>query len=65
MLTDLMYENSFFPKVTKPTRITTKAATVLDHTWTNMLNKKQATGLLVDCIADHLPVLSCIELEKN
>jgi len=35
----------------------------LDHTWKNILNKKQATGLLIDCIADHLPVLSCIELE--
>ena len=35
---DLMYENSFYPAITKPTRFTATSATVLYHMWTNILN---------------------------
>ena len=35
---DIMYENSFYPSLTKPTRITCTSATVIGHNWTNMLS---------------------------
>ena len=56
---DTVYENSFYPTTTKPTRIICTSATVIDHIWTNMLllNRKITTAKMVDCVADHLPVV--------
>ena len=76
-----MYENSFYPAITKPTRFTATSATVLDHInkqnstnstknstklnkKTNKLNKKLASAVMVDCAADHLPVLLCVQLHN-
>ena len=61
---DLMYENSFYPAITKPTRFTATSATVLHHMWTNILNKKLASAVMVDCVADHLPILFSIQLHN-
>ena len=63
-LIDIMYENSFYPTITTPTRITCTSATVIDHVWTNMLplNRKITTAIMVDCVADHLPVVLCAQV---
>ena len=63
-LIDLLYENSFYPAITKLTRFTATSATVLDHMWTNILNKKLASAVMVDCEAVHLPILLCVQLHN-
>ena len=62
---DVMYEHSFFPTITKPTRITASSATVLDHIWTNVFNSKMSSNILTDCVADHLPVILCLETKND
>ena len=57
-----MFENGFRPLITKPTRITTTSSTAIDHIWTNVYNSKTCAGIIVDCIADHLPVTQCCQL---
>ena len=51
--------------ITKPTRITTSSATVLDHIWTNVFNSKMSSSILTDCVADHLPVILCLETNND
>ena len=43
------------------------SATVIDHIWTNMLplNRKITTAILVDCVADHLPVVLCTQVNNK
>ena len=52
---DLMTSYSFYPSITKPTRITTKSATLIDNIFTNS-HTKQTAGILVTDISDHLPI---------
>jgi len=56
--TDLLqnfYSNSFFPCITKPTRITQNSSTCIDHIWTNMLSNC-LSGIIDFKVTDHLPV---------
>ena len=57
-----MFENDFHPLITKPTRITGTSATAIDHIWSNAYGCKTNAGILVDCIADHLPVMQCSQI---
>ena len=61
---DTMYDNNYYSLITKPTRITTASATLIDHTWTNIFNLQTDCGILTDCIADHLPIILCVELNS-
>jgi len=62
---DLMFDHSFFSCITKPTRITPTTVTVLNQIWINIFNKRTGSGIIVDCIADHLPVAFCVELDDS
>ena len=54
---DHMYSMGLFPLITKPTRITTSTATLIDNIWTNKLNVNNCvSGLLIDDLSDHLPI---------
>ena len=59
-----MYENTFYPTITKTSRITCTSATVIDYIWTNILplHRKITTAVMVDCVADHLPVVLCAQV---
>ena len=59
---DTMYDNNFYSLITKPSRITTTCATLIDHIWTNIFNLQTDCGILTDCIADHLPIIFCVQL---
>ena len=43
-------KNGFYSLISKPTRITTHSATLIDHAWTNTFNYH--SGIIVDSIAD-------------
>ena len=50
--------NQLFPTITKPTRITSTTATLLDNLMVNLsLNQNYLSGILVDNMSDHLPCL--------
>ena len=59
-----MYEHKLYPTINKPTRITTNNAALIDHIWTDILHCKISCGILVDYIADHLPILQSIQLKS-
>ena len=61
-----MTSHSFKPLITKPTRITSTTATLIDHIWTNDLrlyNHFNSTITITD-ITDHLPCITSIKNEK-
>ena len=59
-LIDIIYNNSFVPVITKPTRITEHSKTLIDHIYTNTdlttPTYKHKQGILRTDISDHYPV---------
>ena len=55
---NLMYSHSLFPVITKPTRVTSKSATLIDNIFTNNIfhADKVLTGILHSDITDHYPI---------
>ena len=53
---ELLYDNNMIPTITKPTRITTSSATLIDNILINMeLGENTTSGIIEDNISDHLP----------
>ena len=52
---DMMYSNTFFPLITRPTRITSHSATLVDNIFQNSLETNLLSGLLFTDVSDHLP----------
>ena len=55
---DGMYSNMFFPLITRPSRITSHTATLIDNIFANNFFERSRSGLLFTDISDHLPVFS-------
>lgn len=53
-----MYSMSLYPKITRPTRVTSHCATLIDNVFTNDVNNNTISGLLVNGITDHLPMFT-------
>ena len=54
---NLIYQNSFIPTVNKPTRVTRKTSTILDHILTNLfVNTNFKTFIFKIDISDHFPI---------
>ena len=51
-----MYASSFFPLVTKPTKIADKTVTLIDNTFVNNTNKFSKRGILISDLLDHLTI---------
>ena len=49
-----MYSNTFLPLITRPTRITSHSATVIDNVFQNSLQNNLLSGLSFTDISDHL-----------
>lgn len=67
-----MYSMSLYPKITRPTTVTSHRATLIDNVFTNYVNNNTISGLLVNDITDHLPAFTVHsrnygynKLEKN
>ena len=56
---DIMFSRSFFPLISRPTRITSNSATLIDI-FTNDQNNCSASGLLFPDISDHPPILTIL-----
>ena len=53
---DMMYSNTFFPLITRPTSITSHSATLIDKIFQNSLETNLPSGLLFPDISDHSPI---------
>ena len=60
---NLMSSNSFFPLISKPTRITSSSVTLIDNIFTNIFEFKMVFGILSADLTDHLPIFQITNLE--
>ena len=58
----IMTAHSFIPTITKPTRITSTTATLIDNVFINCITAKYARCILCSDISDHLPIMVKINL---
>ena len=57
---DSLASNSFIPLMLQPTRITGHSNTLIDNTFSNVIDPDIISGNLTATISDHLPQLSII-----
>lgn len=65
MFVDTMCSLGFFPLISKPTRITTHSATIIDNIFTNIKDGEVLSGLFTIDISDHLPVFAIYKNHQN
>lgn len=56
-----MYSTSLFPEITRLSRITSHCATLIDNIFSNDIDNRIISGLLINDISDHLPVFTVFE----
>ena len=64
-LVDCFSEYGFAPIISKPTRITSHTATLIDHIFTNNCHTITQTGVITEALSDHMPVYVNILLDPN
>ena len=52
---DLLLENSLFPVISKPTRISHSSTTLIDDILVKDLNSNSKSGIFLDSLSDHCP----------
>ena len=57
---DMIFSHDLLPVITKPTGITSHTATLIDHIYTNTVNRLTSGIAKVD-ISDHLPVFCIVD----
>ena len=55
-----MYITGLYPSITRPTRITTNSATLIDNIFTNIIDYKVESGLIIIDVGNYLPVFANI-----
>ena len=55
---DLMLCKGFLPCIDRPTRITNKSATLIDHCWCNNMNDVRLNGILMHNESDHFGIFT-------
>ena len=64
--TNLMTQYSFYPTVTKPSRVAKKSATLIDHIWINFdVQKESRSNIIFTGITDHFPVTLKLPTGQN
>jgi hypothetical protein len=62
---DMIYSNSCFPVITQPTRVTICTEALIDHIYTNVLNKPITSGICLTKISDHFHVFLILHKIKS
>ena len=61
-----MYSRMFFPLITRPTRIISNTAMLIDNICTNNFNNISVSGLMFCDVSDHLPIFTLLlDQSKN
>jgi hypothetical protein len=55
---ELMYSNSLFPLISKPTRVTKHSASLIDNIFCNDVSMEKFNGILFTDISDHFPLFT-------
>jgi hypothetical protein len=48
-----IFSHGFIPVITKPTRVTTSSATLIDHMYSNLITSSYHSGIIINDVADH------------
>ena len=51
------------PFITKPTRLLSHSATLIDHIYTNQISSKVKIGILISDVSDHFGIFTCIKIK--
>ena len=64
---DVMLCNGFYPKITLPTRLTERTATLIDQIYCKLSSSKKicSSGIILSDMSDHFPVFTCINLKPK
>ena len=64
---DLFSSGGFFPQITLPTRFSTHSCTLIDNIYCKLseYSPKNASGIFISPISDHLPCFSSISTCKK
>ena len=62
---DSFHSNNLFNVITKPTRVTSTSATILDHIWTNDIDNCVKNSIVYTSISDHFPIFSSFSFEPD
>jgi hypothetical protein len=71
---DSIFSLGFLPQITKPTRITTSTATLLDHIYSNTTLTESINGIIINDVADHFGIFyieththkhSCVNIKQK
>ena len=61
----MIYQNGMIPTINKPTRVSRKTATAIDHILTNsFIDTTIKTGIIKSDVSDHFPICLFIPSEK-
>ena len=60
-----MFSSTFYPLISKPTRITNSSATLIDNIFVNNLDECHKCGILFTDLSDHLPVFQITTSPKE
>ena len=61
---NVLSSHSFYPGITKPTRITSSTASLIDNIFTNS-KSKQTSGIIITDLSDHLPIFISTDLKVS
>ena len=63
---DNVFQNGAIPLITKPTRVTTRTATLIDNIFTNnIFDPSLKKGIIKSSISDHFPIFVSINISKH
>ena len=56
-----IFSHGFLPVISKPTRVTTSSATLIDHMYTNLVTSSYHSGIIINDVADHFGTFCLFE----
>ena len=62
---NMLHGYNLFNTISKPTRVTSSSATLIDHIWTNDYCSLTYNGIIFSKISDHFPIFSTFKLERD
>ena len=60
-----MYNMSLFPEITRPSRVISHCATLIDNIFTNDMENNTESELLINDISDNLPVFTVYDIKHK
>ena len=62
---DNIFSQGFLPLITKPTRVTSSSATLIDHIYSNDICSNSTSGIVLTDVADHFGIFHCIQSNQT